>query len=293
VKRIERHFATLHSGVKLHYRVQGNPEGPWIVLLNGLLSDTTMWAGALPGLTPRFHVLTFDSRGQGRSDAPAGEAYPVGLMAEDAWELFQILGIQRPWLVGLSNGSNMSLELLVAHPGAFSGAVLTSSMPGIDFTTRLRVLHWIQCLQLGGPLMQFDAVAPYLWGDRFLAQRHGVLRAYHQVVTAGRGDPRAAASELAVDDPFLGATHQMKGILDWDIRDRLEAIRDSVLFLAGAEDLLTPPWKCLETAKLVPHSRFEIVPGVGHAFPVEEPKAFARRVTEFIDAVSNESGIRG
>lgn len=290
MRRAEPHFATLSSGLKLHYRIQGNPQGPWIVLLNGLLSDSTMWAGVLPGLTPRFHVLTFDCRGQGRSDAPDGAAYPVGLMAEDAWELFRILGLERPWLVGLSNGANISLELLVAHPGAFSGAVLTSSMPCIDFTTRLRVLHWIQCLQLGGPLMQFDAVAPYLWGDRFLAQRHGVLRAYHQVVTEGRGNRREASGR---EDPFLGATHQMEGILDWDIRERLGALKDPVLFLAGAEDLLTPPWKCLATAQGVPHSRFEVVPGVGHAFPVEEPKAFSSRVTEFIDIVSNESGTRG
>jgi pimeloyl-ACP methyl ester carboxylesterase len=56
------------------------------------------------------------------------------------------------------------------------------------------------------------------------------------------------------------------------------------LFLAGAEDLLTPPWKCLETARRVPHARFEVVPGVGHAFPVEDPKAFAVRVAEFVDA---------
>lgn len=79
----------------------------------------------------------------------------------------------------------------------------------------------------------------------------------------------------------------MEGILDWDIRDRLGALKDPVLLLAGAEDLLTPPWKCLETARLIPHSRFEVVPGVGHAFPVEDPKGFARRVTAFIDEASN------
>ncbi len=39
-------FVPLRSGLKLHYRVQGNPHGPWLVLLNGLLSDTTMWDGA-------------------------------------------------------------------------------------------------------------------------------------------------------------------------------------------------------------------------------------------------------
>jgi len=39
-------FATLPSGLKLHYRVQGTPGAPWMVLFNGLLSDTTMWDGA-------------------------------------------------------------------------------------------------------------------------------------------------------------------------------------------------------------------------------------------------------
>ena len=35
--RLQPTFTTLSSGLKLHYRVQGNPEGPWLVLLNGLL----------------------------------------------------------------------------------------------------------------------------------------------------------------------------------------------------------------------------------------------------------------
>ncbi len=180
-------LATLASGVKLHYRVQGEPGAPWMVLLNGLLSDTTMWAGVLPGLTQRFRVLTFDSRGQGRSDVPEDGPYTVETMAGEAWELLEILEIERPWLLGLSNGSSIALELLAARPGAFAGAVLASSMPCIDFTTRLRILHWIQCLDLGGPLMQFDAAAPYLWGDRFLEQRHGVLRSYPQIFASGRG----------------------------------------------------------------------------------------------------------
>jgi len=44
--RAQPTFATLPSGLKLHYRVQGTPGAPWLVLLNGLLSDTTMWDGA-------------------------------------------------------------------------------------------------------------------------------------------------------------------------------------------------------------------------------------------------------
>jgi len=263
-------FATLASGLKLHYRIQGNPQGPWLVLLNGLLSDTTMWAGVLPGLSVDYRILTFDSRGQGRSDAPLEGPYPTALLAAEAWELFQVLGIERPWLVGLSNGSAMSLELLSAHPAAFPGAVLTSAMARFDFALSLKAEHWAHCLEVGGPLLQFDAVAPFLWGDRFLEARHGVLRAYHQVVTGG-------------DKPMHGNLHQIRGTQGWDIRDRLALIQAPVLLLSGAEDLLTPPWKCLETAQGIPQGRFEIVPGIGHAYPVEDPRGFVARVRSFMD----------
>lgn len=263
-------FATLPSGVRLHYRIQGPPRGPWIVLLNGLLSDTTMWAGVLPGLVDRYRVLTFDSRGQGKSDAPEEGPYGTALLASEAWDLFRSLGVERPWLVGLSNGSAMSLELLSAHPDAFAGAVLTSALPRFDVAMGLKAEHWARCLEVGGPLMQFDAVAPFLWGDAFLEARHGVLRAYHQVVTGG-------------DRPQHGNLHQIRGTLGWDIRERLGAIRTRVLLLCGAEDLLTPPWKCLETAQLIAGSRFEVVPGIGHAYPVEDPRGFVARARSFMD----------
>ena len=273
-------FATLPSGLKLHYRIQGNPTGPWLVLLNGLLSDTTMWAGVLPGLADRFRILTFDSRGQGRSEAPLEGPYRTVLLAADAWDLFQVLGVQRPWLVGLSNGSAMSLELLATHPDVFSGAVLTSAQARVDFAMALKAEHWARCLEMGGPLLQFDAVAPFLWGDGFLEARHGVLRAYHQVVTGG-------------DRPMHGNLHQIRGTLTWDIRDRLAHIQAPLLLLSGAEDLLTPPWKCLETARRIPGSRFEVVPGIGHAYPVEDPKGFAARVCEFIAEAQSRLAERG
>jgi 3-oxoadipate enol-lactonase len=268
-------FVTLQSGIRLHYRIQGNPGGPWLVLVNGLLSDTTMWAGVLPGLSDAFRILTFDSRGQGRSDAPQEGPYATATLAADAWELLQALGITRPWLIGLSNGSAISLELLCTHPEAFRGAVLTSAMPRIDFAMALKAEHWAQCLEVGGPLMQFDAVAPFLWGDAFLAARHGVLRAYHQVVTGG-------------NKPLHGNLHQIRGTLGWDIRDRLACVKAPVLVLSGAEDLLTPPWKCLDTARGIRGSRFEVVPGTGHAYPVENPKGFVARVRRFLAEMGSD-----
>ncbi len=261
-------FAALAGGVRLHYRIQGRPGAPWLVLLNGMLSDATMWAGALPGLTEAFRVLTFDGRGQGRSDAPLEGPYPPPLLAQDARELMAALDLRHPWLAGLSNGSSIALELLASQPGRFRGAVLVSAVPHVDFAMELRLRHWLRCLELGGPGLQFDAAAPYLWGDRFLEQRYQMLKGYF-------------LKRIIMNEPFHGSRHQIGGVLQWDIRSKLATIKDPVLLLAGAEDLLTPAWKCLETAKLVGHSRFEIVPGVGHAFPVEAPRAFAKAICDF------------
>jgi 3-oxoadipate enol-lactonase len=261
-------FADLEGGVRIHYRIQGPPEAPWMVLFNGLLSDTTLWAGTLHGLNQAFRVLTFDFRGQGRSDAPLEGPYTVPVNAQDALGLLEHLGIQRPWLAGLSNGSNVILELLTRHPGCFPGAVLTSAMDHTDFTMRLRLEHWIHCLDLGGAALQFDAVAPYLWGDRFLEARYAVLKAYHEAKeTPGK--------------PFHGFRHQIDGVLSWDIRSRLPLVQDPVLCLAGAEDLMTPPWKGKDVAQRIPGSRFEIIPGIGHAFPVEDPKGYVEKVLSF------------
>lgn len=281
--RLNGAFHQLSDGVRLYYRLQGPIERPLLILLNGLLSDTTMWAGVLPHLTPRFRVMTLDFRGQGRSDAPLGGPYRVEDNARDVWDLIEALGLSRPWILGLSNGSSVGLELLAGHPGKFAGAVLSSAKASVDFSLRLKIQHWLRCLELGGPLLQFDAAAPFLWGDRFLEARHGVLRAYHQATAAGGRAP----------SEHHGARLQMEGVLEWDARDRMSAIREPVLVLAGAEDLLTPPWKSQAAAALIPGARFKVVPGVGHAFPVEDPAGYASVVGQFIDETASPNETRG
>lgn len=274
-------FFPLPDGCRLHYRVDGTAGQPWLVMLNGLLSDTTSWTGVASRLRERFRILVFDSRGQGKSDAP-DMPYTVAQRADDAQALICALGIPRPWLVGLSNGASVGLELLGTFPGAFAGGILVSAAPGVDFAMELKLRHWLDCLDRGGPLMQFDAVAPFLWGDRFLERRYDVLRAYHASLMAGGG---------ATEGPeaYRGARNQILGAMASGDRGDLEALRDPLLLLSGAEDLLTPPWKAAEVARVIPHARFEVVPGIGHAYPVEDPRAFSQRMIAFVDEITGDA----
>jgi len=264
-------FVTVSGCVDLYYQLNGSSELPCVILINGLLSDSTMWNGVASELMSSCRVLTFDHRGQGRSDVPMDRPYTPHLLAQDAWELLQKLNIKRPWLIGLSNGSSVGLELLVAHPGAFGGAVLSSAVPFVDFSMELRLRHWLRCFEVGGVQLQFDAAAPYLWSDWFLKRRFDALKKHYL-------SSRKPIGDNMVND----LSYQIEGALSWDIRSSLIEVEDPVLILSGDRDLLTPAWMGLKLASFIKHAFFEIVPKGSHTFPVEMPIFFAERIGSFI-----------
>lgn len=264
-------YVTLSDGVRLSYQIHGPADAPWLILLNGLLADANIWSGSLLGLKSSYRILTFDSRGQGKSDAPLDQPYTAQLLAKDAWELLTILNIKRPLLAGTSNGGAIGLELLVAHPGVFCGAVLANTVAYIDFSMSVCLRHWLSCLKLGGLEMQFDAAAPYIWSNRFLQQRYEKLKYNYLQLNS-------------LHNSYDNLCYQIDGVLDWDIRSRLSKVQDPVLFLIGAEDLLTPAWKCLELHSLISSSKFDIIPEASHAFVAESPKDFIVRLHSFYKA---------
>jgi len=66
--------------------------------------------------------------------------------------------------------------------------------------------------------------------------------------------------------------------------DPLDIARMSIpaLFLAGEEDLYTPPWMVERTARLWPGARFQVLPNVAHIVPREAPADLARLTLQFL-----------
>ncbi len=67
------------NGIDLYYEVHG--AGEPLVLIAGLGYDAWMWHRMIPGLAERFQVISFDNRGVGHSDKPAGP-YTARLLAK-------------------------------------------------------------------------------------------------------------------------------------------------------------------------------------------------------------------
>jgi pimeloyl-ACP methyl ester carboxylesterase/predicted glycosyltransferase len=83
------------------------------------------WKLQIPYLARNFRVLTFDGRGNGKSDRPAEpEAYSEQEYANDALAVMDATGTERVVLVSLSRGVERSLTLAAQHPERVDGMVV-------------------------------------------------------------------------------------------------------------------------------------------------------------------------
>jgi hypothetical protein len=63
-------FVDLPGGVRLHYRDDGDPAKPAVILVHGYGDSFATWDRWIADLAPDFHVLTLDLPGHGLTRAP-------------------------------------------------------------------------------------------------------------------------------------------------------------------------------------------------------------------------------
>src|SRR4051794_9316635 len=88
----------------------------------------------IPYLARLFRVLTFDGRGNGRSDRPEqSDAYADTEYVADALAVLDATSTDRAVVVGLSMGAGYTLRLAAEHPDRVLGAVFVgASIPILD-----------------------------------------------------------------------------------------------------------------------------------------------------------------
>lgn len=54
-------------GCQLHVRTHtSNPAHPWLVFVNSLLTNHSMWDGVVARMSEKFNIVTYDQRGHGK-----------------------------------------------------------------------------------------------------------------------------------------------------------------------------------------------------------------------------------
>jgi non-heme chloroperoxidase len=265
-------IVTAPDGMQLTVQESGNPTGPAIVFIHGLLGSRLNWEQqvASPALQ-RYRLITYDLRGHGLSGKPADPAaYRDGRRyADDLAAVLTATGAQKPVLVGWSLGGVVMSNYLAAYGDAQLGAlVYVDGVIELDaalITAHPDVYAGMASTDLKTHL---DAVRTFL------------ALCFHT-------QPDRATFERLLANAAMASWPMTKAIPSMTVaaRQGLPRVRVPLLALYGAKDQLVNTRPTLARLKaLQPRAQTKIYENAGHAPFLEEAQRFNRDLATFVDA---------
>ncbi len=115
-----------------YYEVYGSGDQTLLLLPTWSIVHSRFWKAQIPYLARHFRVVTFDGRGNGRSDRPVGaDAYIPDEFAADALAVMDATATERAALVALSCGALWATILAAEHPERVDGVVYIGPAVGL------------------------------------------------------------------------------------------------------------------------------------------------------------------
>jgi len=248
------------NGIEIHYKTKG--QGEPLVLIGGFDSPLQTWGRQTAVLKKYFKVITFDSRGTGRSSKPIGP-YSVAVMAEDVIKLMDLLKIEKAHIVGVSLGGLVSQEIAIQYPQRVEKLVLGTTFAYISEASgptpdmlRLMNLPFFQMLDgMAGLMLNRKWYRTLLLPIAYIKNRLA-----HRAAILGK---REAAN-------------------NFDLSQSLPGILSPTLILTGTADRVILPSSSNILKRLIPGSKMVMVENGSHMFFIEKAKAFNRAVLDFL-----------
>jgi pimeloyl-ACP methyl ester carboxylesterase len=272
------------DGVRVCWERHGDGDPTLLLLPAWSIIHSRQWKAQVPYLARHYRVVTFDGRGNGRSDRPStAAAYDDGQYVADALAVLEATGTERAVLVGLSRGGRWAVELAAARPERALGAVLID--PALPF---MAPLPQRQAFPFEEELDTAEGWAKF--------NRHYWLREYRDFL-------EFFASE-AFSEPH--STKQIEDMVGWGLdtdpetlvltqlgaqpasREEMEAIlgrvRCPVLVVHGSEDRVRPHAVGAAVAELT-GGGLVTVEGGGHCPQARHPVIVNLLIREFVESL--------
>jgi pimeloyl-ACP methyl ester carboxylesterase/predicted glycosyltransferase len=119
------------DGVRVFYEVYGDAPTTFLLFPTSPISHSRLWKAQIPYLSRSFRVITFDPRGNGKSDRPdTAEAYSYWEYMKDGRDILEAAGADTALLGGICDGGGWALMLAATHPAAALGvAAIAPCLP--------------------------------------------------------------------------------------------------------------------------------------------------------------------
>ena len=273
------------DGVRVLYEVYGSGEPTFLLLPTWSIVHSRHWKLQIPYLARHCRVLTFDGRGNGRSDRPPDlDAYREEEFAADVLAVMDAASTERAVLVSLSRGAERLLLLAASHPERVEKLVfIAPALPLPPVMARVRAAA--EFLERHDDYVEWGKWNRNYWLEHYedflefffsqcLSEPHS---------TKQRED--AVGWGLETDAETLIATQLAPRLQDESsVRALLASIHCPVLVIHGSDDAVRP---CASGARLAELTNGELVvlEGSGHFPHARDPvkvnlllREFARRL---------------
>lgn len=253
----------MSDGVSLAGETLGDASKPALVFSNSLGVTREMWREQADIFAKTYHVVLYDTRGHGLSDAPSG-AYSLSRLSLDVLELMDGLKIQQAHFCGLSLGGMTGQALAVRAPERLLSLSLAATSaymgPPSGWQARIKTV-----LENG-----MDSISAAVLERWFMPEGH-----------AGTDRKNNALSWLNCIDP-VGYAGCCAAIRDMDLQQTAAIIATPTFILAGENDTATPPEHAQFLHDKIAGSTLVFMPG-GHLLNLEQPTLFTDALSEFLN----------
>jgi len=257
----DKELGKTSGDVGIAFEVHGECGTP-VILIMGYTMTRSAWTNQVEGLRGKHQVASFDNRGVGGSDRPAGK-YTMAQMVGDTLRVMDTLKWKKAHVVGVSMGGMIAQHLALEHRQRVSSLSLIATHAG-GFAGRLPTLRGMRFFvgaTMGRGRKRLDSFQRLLYPEAFLA--NASKEWFESAIWARLRE---------VPDPHTRKA-QMAAILGHDTAPRLAELAGLPTMVIGPRlDILVRPSQVARLAKLIPGARYERIEDAGHGVIQQCPK---------------------
>lgn len=288
----ESEFIKLQNGANVHFRDEGNKNGPVLLMLHGGFGSLHNWEGWIPYLKEDYRLISLDLPAHGLTGRLPSDIYTRDTMIETTDLLMQHLGIDKFSIAGNSMGGGLALHYYFKAPEKVDSIILVGSegIPNSEDGYDASMFSEQELLDPNDP--GYNKLSPIeSIGSKFIGP--SVIKSTLNKLIADK----SLLSNEFID--YFGRVIRYKGnrqanilmFRQWidpnadkrDFEPRLNEVIVPVLYMHGEKDVVVPLNIANRFNEKLPNCNLKIYKNSGHMSMIEKPKETALDLLKFLE----------
>ncbi|MGZ9276556.1 MAG: alpha/beta fold hydrolase [Candidatus Limnocylindrales bacterium] len=268
------------DGVRLWYEVYGHGEPTTVLVPTWQIIHSRLWKAQIPYLARHGRVVTFDPRGNGRSDRPStSEGFVVREMAADILTVMDATATDRAILVTLSAGTARALVVAAEHPERVAGLVAIAPSLAIGERLGERGYPFDEALDTDDGWAKDNI---HYWRRDFEGYLQFFFSRCFTEAHSTKQIEDCVGWGLEIGAETLALGEYTRGLSGDEVLALAARVGCPVLVLVGDRDAITGMGPGVAFSEAVPDGRLVVINGAGHVPDARDPVLVNLLIRDFV-----------